>query len=92
MLSKKLAAIDKTRCVACGVCENTCPLGAVKVRRGCYAAVEKHVPVWTVENGIVHVKVGSVEHPMLPENVILKLMYVTAEQSLMQNLCLECFI
>ena len=40
MLSKKLAAVDKTRCVACGVCENTCPLGAVKVRRGCYAAVE----------------------------------------------------
>ena len=38
--AKKLAAIDKTRCVACGVCENTCPLGAVKVRRGCYAAVE----------------------------------------------------
>ena len=70
MLSKKLAAIDKTRCVACGVCENTCPLGAVKVRRGCYAAVEKHVPVWTVENGIVHVKVGSVEHPMLPEHYI----------------------
>ena len=36
MLSKKLAAIDKTRCVACGVCENTCPIGAVKVlcRRG----------------------------------------------------------
>ena len=33
MLSKKLAAIDKTRCDACGVCENTCPLGAVKVRR-----------------------------------------------------------
>ena len=40
MLSKKLAAIDKTRCVACGVCENTCPIGAVKVRRGVYAAVE----------------------------------------------------
>ena len=40
MLSKKLAAVDKTRCVACGVCENTCPLGAVKVRRGFYAAVE----------------------------------------------------
>lgn len=31
MLSKKLAAVDKTRCVACGVCENNCPLGAVKV-------------------------------------------------------------
>ena len=40
MLSKKLAAIDKTRRVACGVCEKTCPLGAVKVCRGCYAAVE----------------------------------------------------
>ena len=34
------------------------------------AAVEKHVPVWTVENGIVHVKVGSVDHPMLPEHYI----------------------
>ena len=34
------------------------------------AAVEKHVPVWTVENGIVRVKVGSVEHPMLPEHYI----------------------
>ena len=40
MPSKKLAAVDKMRCVACGVCENTCPLGAVKVHRGCYAAVE----------------------------------------------------
>ena len=40
MLSKRLAAVDTTRCVACGVCENTCPLGAVKGRRGCYAAVE----------------------------------------------------
>ena len=34
------------------------------------AAVEKHVPVWTVENDIVHVKVGSVEHPMLPKHYI----------------------
>ena len=41
MPSKKLATVDKTRCVACGVCENTCPLGAVKVLRGCYAAVEE---------------------------------------------------
>ena len=34
------------------------------------AAVEKHVPVWSVENGVVHVKVGSMEHPMLPEHYI----------------------
>ena len=40
MLSQKLAALDKTRCVACGVSEHTCGLVAVKVRRGCYAAVE----------------------------------------------------
>ena len=31
MLSKKLAAVDKTRCFACGVCENNCPLWAVMV-------------------------------------------------------------
>ena len=41
MLSKKLAAIDKTRCVACGVCENTCPIVAVQAHRGCYALVQQ---------------------------------------------------
>ena len=41
MLSKRLAAADETRCVACGVCENTCPLGAIRVHRGCFAVVEK---------------------------------------------------
>lgn len=34
------------------------------------AATEKHVPVYTVENNIVTVKVGDVEHPMLPEHSI----------------------
>ncbi len=34
------------------------------------AAVEKHVPVYSVENGIVNVKVGSVTHPMTPEHYI----------------------
>ena len=34
------------------------------------AAVEKHVPVYTVENNIVHVKVGEVEHPITPEHFI----------------------
>lgn len=34
------------------------------------AAIEKHVPVYTVENNIVHVKVGEVEHPMTPEHFI----------------------
>ena len=40
-----MASIDKKRCVACGVCENTCPLAAVKVHRGCYAVVEEAVCV-----------------------------------------------
>lgn len=34
------------------------------------ASVEKHTPDWTVENGIVRVKIGSVEHPMEPEHFI----------------------
>ncbi len=34
------------------------------------AAVEKHVPVFSVDNGVVSVTVGSVEHPMQPEHYI----------------------
>ncbi len=34
------------------------------------AAVEKHVPAYTVEGNTVTVKVGSVEHPMIPEHYI----------------------
>ncbi len=34
------------------------------------ASVEKHVPVFEVEDNIVHVKVGSVAHPMLDEHYI----------------------
>ena len=34
------------------------------------ASVEKHVPVYTVEGNKVHVKVGSVEHPMTQEHYI----------------------
>ena len=34
------------------------------------AAVEKHVPVFEVKDGIVTVTVGSVAHPMLPEHYI----------------------
>ena len=34
------------------------------------AAAEKHVPVYTVENGIATVSVGSVAHPMLEEHYI----------------------
>lgn len=39
MASKRYAAVDKTICVACGACEITCPLGAIKVHKGCFAKV-----------------------------------------------------
>lgn len=34
------------------------------------AAVEKHVPVYTVEGSLVKVQVGSAAHPMMPEHYI----------------------
>ena len=34
------------------------------------AAVEKHTPVYRTEGNMVHVTVGEVEHPMLPEHYI----------------------
>lgn len=34
------------------------------------ASGEKHVPVANVENGVLTVQVGSVEHPMTPEHLI----------------------
>lgn len=34
------------------------------------AAVEKHVPVYEVKDNKVYVKVGAVEHPMMPEHYI----------------------
>lgn len=40
MLSKRLARVETTRCVACGACAKECPLGAVSVVRGCHAAVD----------------------------------------------------
>lgn len=33
-------------------------------------AVEKHVPVFEAKDNIVHVKVGSVEHPMMDNHYI----------------------
>ena len=38
---KKLAAVNRDVCVACGVCVKTCPKEALSIYRGCYAQVEK---------------------------------------------------
>lgn len=34
------------------------------------ASGEKHLPAVTVEDGAVHVNVGSINHPMIPEHYI----------------------
>ncbi|MBO4313185.1 MAG: desulfoferrodoxin [Desulfovibrio sp.] len=34
------------------------------------ASVEKHVPVFTVKDGVVSVKVGSADHPMVDKHFI----------------------
>jgi len=43
------------------------------------ASGEKHIPVATVENGVVTVNVGSVDHPMIPEHFI-EWIYVQTEK------------
>ena len=41
MASKRYAVVDQTVCVACGACEAACPMGTIKVYKGCYARVEE---------------------------------------------------
>ena len=43
------------------------------------ASGEKHLPSVSVENGVVTVNVGSVDHPMVPEHYI-EWVYVQTEQ------------
>ena len=44
------------------------------------AASEKHIPVYEVKDNVVHVTVGSVEHPMTKEHYISFLAYVTSDR------------
>ena len=39
---KKIASLDKVRCVACGACIKACPKGAIQVLQGCYAQVNEY--------------------------------------------------
>ena len=43
------------------------------------ASGEKHLPVVTVENGVVTVNVGAIDHPMIPEHFI-EWVYVQTEK------------
>lgn len=45
MLSKNMAVIDKSRCVACGACTKVCPRSALSVFKGCYALVDERLCV-----------------------------------------------
>ena len=49
-------------------------------------ALEKHVPVVTVDGNIVKVAVGSVAHPMLPEHSIQWVYLVTDKRVMRQKL------
>ena len=50
------------------------------------AAAEKHVPVYTVEDKLVHVVVGEVEHPMLDKHYIEWIIVKTTQGVLRKNL------
>ena len=38
--TKRRAVVDQRVCVACGCCVKVCPLSAIRVDRGLYAAVD----------------------------------------------------
>lgn len=45
MLSKRVAHVQASWCVACGACARECPKSAIRVWRGCRAQVEPEVCV-----------------------------------------------
>ncbi len=54
-----------------GVTPMCCGDDMVEIKAGSVdASQEKHVPVYEVNGNKVHVKVGSVDHPMAPEHYI----------------------
>ncbi len=41
MAPKRIAAVNRKSCVACGTCEKGCPITAIKVFKGSFAKVIK---------------------------------------------------
>ncbi|MCR4999719.1 MAG: 4Fe-4S binding protein [Lachnospiraceae bacterium] len=44
-MAKRKASVITSGCVACGVCANVCPRGAISIYRGCYAMVNHNLCV-----------------------------------------------
>ena len=42
-------------------------------------ALEKHVPVYSINNNIIYVKVGEVDHPMIKEHYIMWIALVSGD-------------
>ncbi len=40
-MTKYISVVNTSICVACGACENVCPMGAIKVWKGCYSVVDE---------------------------------------------------
>lgn len=38
---KRKAFVYKSYCVACGVCQKTCPISAISIYKGLFASVDK---------------------------------------------------
>jgi len=53
------------------------------------AATEKHLPVVTVDGDLLNVKVGEVDHPMLPEHYITMIIVAFDKQTLRVDLSSE---
>ena len=39
-MAKRIAIIEKKRCVACGACTMACPRNVLSIHKGCYAVVD----------------------------------------------------
>ncbi|MEG0367980.1 MAG: desulfoferrodoxin family protein [Coprobacillus sp.] len=50
------------------------------------AALEKHIPVLSIENGVLTAKVGEVEHPMTEEHYITTIIAVMGNKTLRADL------
>ena len=65
--------VKKAKCTPC-----CCGKEMVELKAGAVdAALEKHVPACSVSDGVLCVKVGSVEHPMTEEHHIAFIWLVT---------------